>query len=260
MLVAFKKLTEAVAGVVAETARRATDTTTHAMTGMGYFFGNFVPSTDDLVETFLKQSRPIFIPARCVPDGSDIDDYVVEFDVEEFIEARTNGPFVRPEIQVYAASDELTREILGERISEAFISEMEKAENESEALRAKSGESLDVARDKAANDVKAGVETTVLLTVLGVILAVLGLGFIAPILALIGVSNNIETAKSAIHLIVLEGKMKLSKLKLWPTEEDSLAREIESSHRKNESAFKDAVANLEILIDEDLQSQASRFK
>lgn len=260
---ALKAFGGALAGVAGEAARRVKDTAgtmTDSMMSVGHLFAGFVPDTSTLVDAFLKQSTAIVVPARCVPTGPHADDYELDFDVQDFVDARINGPFVRPNIQVSAATEAVSRDILAQRITTAFSVEMEKAEQESSKLQAQKGGDLAAARDEAAQDVQAGVEITVTLTVLGVILAVLGLGFIAPILALIGVANNIETAKSGIRLIILEGKLRLSKLNLWPTSEGKLSREIESERNKSQLAFKDAVAKMDIAIDDELVALAASFK
>ena len=71
------------------------------------------------IEKLAEQMQPITIAVRCVPNGDGVDDYALEIDRQALDEAFSSR-WVYQQIKISAISDDLDRDILAERLAEAF--------------------------------------------------------------------------------------------------------------------------------------------
>ncbi|MCA9367351.1 hypothetical protein KC887_03780 [Candidatus Kaiserbacteria bacterium] len=80
--------------------------------------------SDDLVVTLINrladQFEAVTVPVRCVPTSTNLNQYKLEADLTAFEAALEANRFVRPRIEVHAASTELNRVILTNRLIETF--------------------------------------------------------------------------------------------------------------------------------------------
>lgn len=96
------------------------------------------------IERLAEKFEPIQVPVRCLPQPPGaVDDYTLDVDMTGLEAALVGDRFVRPALSVRAASTDIDRSLLTDRLIEKFGVVLERHEERMEAVAAKRQKTID---------------------------------------------------------------------------------------------------------------------
>jgi hypothetical protein len=202
--------------------------------------------------------EPVVVPVYCNPTGPSIDTYELEVDMSGLERALTSDRYVRPQLEIKAASEDIDRSVLSDQLIATFAVVLEQHEQRMEEVAAKRQRAL----ERKAREVDTNLSDylgSLILQALGVGIAGVAKITIGPLFWLLIAAGGVSVF---LKLPDLLWKFVLRSLnyRIYQGPEDEELARLDAELQKYRPILDSLIENIMIIEDDDLKAKLASFQ